>query len=489
MRVRGGMTDWLLPLLLIVQPLLWAVWALSRRKPLGGPGLAVGVGVNGALTLGIALNLLAEGGRVLLLPGLAGDLGIGLRLDGVGALFVILTWLIASCCVMQVHWYFRDQPLLRKRVWHLVLPLWSGMNLIWLANDFLLIYLGMEVVAFCVVGLIALNGQAQPLRSAMRYLQAVLLGTLALLLGAGVLVVGHGTLAVTVADQSHEPGPYLAVASALITAGLTYRAALFPLHTWLPPAHGSSYAPLSALLSALVTKASFYILARYWLANETLFASELLGGMVGVMASAAILWGGWMAWRQVKLKMLVAYSSVNQVGYFFLMFPLIAAATPEVAETARNGAMLQVISHALAKAALFMAAGNLVMGIASERIDGLAGVSRFLPISLLSFGLAGVSIMGLPPSGGFLAKWTLLQASLGTGQWWWALVIVTGGFLSAAYIFRVYRQTYLEGPGEHDFHYGSLWLEVAPMLLAFLAVGLGLVAGMPLALLDVEVAP
>lgn len=483
------MTDPALPLAILLQPLVWALLALARPGLMGLWGLMLGVLLNGVLVLGLTLRLLAEGGGVLLVPGWPGDLGVGLRIDGTAVLFVLLTWLIASCCVFQAHWFFRDQPLLCRRLWPMVLVLWTGMNLIWVANDLLLVYLGMEIVAFCVIGLIALNGQAQPIRAALRYLQAVLLGTLALLLGAGFVLASHASLALTVPGESLESTLPLAVASALITGGLIYRAALFPLHTWLPPAHGSSYAPLSALLSALVTKASFYVLARYWLANESLFASELMGVFIGLLASAAILWGGWMAWRQVKLKMLVAYSSVNQVGYFFLMFPLIAGGTPEVAEVARNGALLQVISHALAKAAIFMSVGNLALAIGSERVEGLAGVSRFLPLSLLSFGLAGVSLMGLPPSGGFLAKWTLLQASLGAGQWWWIIVLLLGGFLSAAYVFRVYRQTYLEGPGEDDFHYGSLWMEVAPMLLALLAVGLGLLGGIPLALLDIEVLP
>lgn len=483
------MTELFLALAILLQPLVWAVLALARPALMGLWGLMLGIGLNGALAMALTLELLARGGAVWLAPGFPGDLGVGLRIDGIAVLFILLTSVIASCSVFQAHWYFRDRPGLRRWLWPMLMVLWTGMNLIWLANDLLLIYLGMEVVAFCVVGLIALNGEAQPIRAAMRYLQAVLLGTLALLLGAGVLLADQGTLALAIPGESRQPTVLLGVASALITAGLIYRAALFPLHSWLPPAHGSAHAPLSALLSALVTKASFYILARYWLANESLFASELMGAFIGVLASVAILWGGWMAWRQVKLKMLLAYSSVNQVGYFFLMFPLVAGVSPDVAELARQGALLQVVSHALAKAALFMAVGNLVMAIGSERVEGLAGVSRFLPVSLLSFGLAGVSVMGLPPSGGFLAKWTLLQASLSAGQWWWIIVLLLGGLLSAAYIFRVFRQTYLEGPGEDDFHYGTPWLELAPMLLALLAVSLGLLAAMPLALLDIEVEP
>ena len=155
-----------------------------------------------------------------------------------------------------------------------------------------------------------------------------------------------------------------------------------------------------------------------------------------------------------------------------------------VSRLAQQGITLQVISHALAKAAMFLAAGNLILSVRSQRVDALAGVSHFLPFSLFSFGLAGVSLMGMPPSGGFAAKWLLLQASLASGQWWWVAVLLLGGALAAAYVFRVYRATFLEASGRDDFHYPAKTLEAIPMILALLALGLGLVAEPVLSVLD-----
>ena len=112
----------------------------------------------------------------------------------------------------------------------------------------------------------------------------------------------------------------------------------------------------------------------------------------------------------------------------------------------------------------------------SNRVDALTGVSRFLPFSLFSFGLAGVSLMSLPPSGGFAAKWLLLQASLESGQWWWVLVLLAGGLLSAAYVFRIYHASFLESSDTDTFYHPSKSLEVIPMILALTALGLGLIA-------------
>ncbi len=445
--------------------------------------------LNAVIVVALGWRLLAHGPLYWALLPSAGIPGISIRLDGLSFLFIILTAIIAVLSVFQAGHYFAGNQPIQKRLWWRVLMVLTGLNLVWLAGDLITLYVAMELVAFGVVGLIALGDQAESYRSALRYLNAVLLGTLSFLIGIILLYGIYGTVSLVSLEQQIQWTRLTGIAFALMTAGLVYRAALFPLHSWLPPAHGSSHAPLSALLSALVTKASFYILARLWLDWGQVVASPVLAQGLGVLGCFAILWGGWMACRQSELKMLVAYSSVNQVGYFFLLFPMIIGVSYEVSLLVTQGVMLQVISHALAKAALFMAAGNLVLALGSKEIQHLSGISRLMPLSLLSFGLAAVSIMGLPPSGGFLAKWYLLQSSLLSGQWWWIPTLILGGLLSATYIFRIFSQSFLEQGSEAVTQEVPKALEVAPLLLALMAVALGLFAHTPLALMiDMEVA-
>ncbi len=150
------------------------------------------------------------------------------------------------------------------------------------------------------------------------------------------------------------------------------------------------------------------------------------------------MFGSVLALQQARLKLLVAYSTVAQIGYLFLMFPLATSAAAQIAGMgAWTGGILQAISHACAKAAMFMAAGLIAQALGHDRIAGLAGIGRALPMTVLAFGLGGLSLMGLPPSGGFVAKWLLLSAAIDGGQWWWGLVIVTGGLLTGGYLFRV----------------------------------------------------
>jgi multicomponent Na+:H+ antiporter subunit D len=146
-----------------------------------------------------------------------------------------------------------------------------------------------------------------------------------------------------------------------------------------------------------------------------------------------------VALQQARLKLLIAYSTVAQIGYLFLMLPL--AVRPDTGHpwstVAWTGGVLQAISHAFAKAAMFMAAGLIAEALGHDRIAGLAGIGRALPITVFAFALGGISLMGLPPSGGFIAKAMLLTAAVAEGQWWWAVIVLTGGLLAGGYVFLV----------------------------------------------------
>ncbi len=167
----------------------------------------------------------------------------------------------------------------------------------------------------------------------------------------------------------------------------------------------------------------------------TLSAAQLLAAL----GAAAIIVGNTVALRQLRLKLLIAYSTVAQIGYLFLMFPLAFGLgfLGLDSSPALTGGMLQAISHALAKAALFLAAGLIYLTLGHDRIADLRGVAQALPMTLTAFALAGASLIGLPPSGGFLAKWLLLSAALDSAQWWWAVVMLLGGLFTSVYVFII----------------------------------------------------
>ena len=467
-------------------PLLFALpLALGIISLLATPAWRARLGLAGlplllAASTAVFVHLVLEGPHTYALGHWGAPLGISLVVDGLAAGMVLLTAVVASLCALYAWVYLRDQPPSTSFFWPLLWFLWAGMNGIWLAEDVFNLYVGLEVMGLAAVGLVALKATPQALAAAMRYLLAALLGSLAYLLGVALLYANYGTLSMAGLHEVATADVTTQVALALIILGLLLKTALFPLHAWLPPAHGGALTPVSALLSALVVKGSFYILLRIWVMlgpEVTPFATAQL---LGILGAGAVFYGGWMAWRQHHLKQLVAYSTVAQIGYLFLFFPLVTGTGPEAARLAWDGTLMMLIAHALAKAALFLSAGNLILAVGSAHIGHLVGISRFRPMSLFSFGLAGVSLMGLPPSGGFTGKWLLLNSAILSGQWWWLIVLFLGGLLSAAYIFKVFRMAFREGPQMDHSETPPLMLDVTALLLAAGAILIGLTAHLPL---------
>ncbi|HID66915.1 MAG TPA: oxidoreductase, partial [Roseibacterium sp.] len=358
----------------------------------------------------------------------------------------------------------------------------AALNALFLSADIFNIYVTFELMGLAAVALVALAGSREALGAAMRYLLAALLGSLAYLLGVALLYHGFGTVDIALLAERVEPSPIIWAALGLMAAGLLLKTALFPLHFWLPPAHASAPTPVSALLSALVVKASFYILLRLWLE----IFDPLVGGagveqLLGLLGAAAILWGSVQALRQTQLKLLIAYSTVAQIGYLFLAFPLVAA----TGVSAWSAVTYLVLSHALAKAAMFMAAGNLLCFGGHDRIADLDRVVQRLPLTAGAFALAGVSIMGLPPSGGFIGKWLLLEAALMQGRWDLVIVMILGGLLAAGYIFKVLGYAFTQADISHESKAVPASMEWTALLLACGAILLGFLAVPVLSLVSI----
>lgn len=356
-----------------------------------------------------------------------------------------------------------------------------------LSRDLFNLYVALELLTIAAVAMVALDGRTVTLAAAMRYLLFALFGSLAFLIGVALLYGAYGTLDMRLLGEAIGPEPAAWAAVALMTAGLLAKTALFPFHAWLPPAHSGAPAPASALLSALVVKASFYILFRLWFDALPALATVPLVDLFGLLGAAAVLYGAAMAIRQTRLKLVVAYSTVAQLGYLFLVFPLaggIGEAQPWAAG-AWSGAVFHGLAHGLAKAAMFLAAGTMMLSAGDDRISNMAGIGKSVPLASFAFALSAVSLMGLPPSGGFLAKYLMLTASFAGGQWWWGAVLVVGGLMTAVYLFRPLNELMRKrddgAPPLARVHWS---LEAVPLVLALAAVLLGLASMEPYRLIQ-----
>jgi formate hydrogenlyase subunit 3/multisubunit Na+/H+ antiporter MnhD subunit len=365
-------------------------------------------------------------------------LGIDLVVDGFSILMIALTGLLTLILTVYSTAYYADDSK-SLRFWPLWWLLIAGLNALFVSGDAFNIYVCLEIIGLSAAALVALQSTRAALEAALRYLLVGLLGSLFYLMAIAILYRSHGTLDLAQIAASSGNGLPDQVAMILITIGLMLKIALFPLHFWLPQAHANAPTPVSAILSALVVKASLYILIKFWfevLSESTTFgASQILGSLGGI----AIVYGSWKAFWATQLKVLIAYSTVAQLGYIFLLFPLSehAANASSFSGSASQAAIYFIVAHACAKAAMFLSAGNLIMSQGSGDIAQLKGIAAREPLNVLVFTIAGVSLIGLPPSAGFIAKWLLLTTSIESGQWWWAVVVLSGGLLAAMYLFKV----------------------------------------------------
>ncbi len=404
--------------------------------------MPMGLGIALAIAVGVWWDAAP---LVYILGGWAPPLGIALRADGFSAVMLVTAALVVMAAGYFARPLFATPPTLAETraplaFWTLLQGLWAALNTVFLGADLFNLYVALELLTFAAVPLVCLDGRPETLRAALRYLLFALIGSIFYLLGVALLYGGYGTLDLVLLAERIRAEPAVApatlVAGGLMTAGLLAKTALFPLHLWLPPAHANAPAPASAVLSALVVKGSFFLVVRLWFDVMPGLASDVAMGLLGALGSGAILFGSVLALRQRRLKLLIAYSTIAQLGYLFLMFPLAAGSEPWNSQ-AWNGGVMQALSHAFAKAAMFLAAGLVAESLGHDRIADLRGIGRVMPMTLFAFGLGGLSLMGLPPSGGFTAKWLLLQATVDGGQWFWAAIVLGGGLLAGGYVYRV----------------------------------------------------
>jgi len=470
---------------LIFLPLLGACAAVLPGRLPTRLGIVAGLLPLPGLLVAVTLSVWQQGPAFLELGGWAAPLGIRLFVDPLAVLMLWMVAIIGGLAAAHAWFDFRPGSPAGQKFWPLWLLLTSAMNALFLSADWFNLYVCLELITLTAIPLIALADSKKAVRAAMRYLLLALLASLLYLLGVALLYNATGTLDLyQMADVlAAAPSAVVVTALALMTLGLLLKGAVFPLHAWLPQAHASAPGPVSTVLSALVVKSAIYLLYRLWLWGAAdAVATELALMLLAMLGAAALLYGGVLALLQERLKLVIAYSTVAQLGYLLLILPMASA-------TAWQAGTYQLLSHGLAKAAMFLAAANILHALRSDRLSDLERLDQRQPLSLFALAIAGVSIMGLPPSGGFLAKWLLLEAAWRSGHWWLLAVIVAGSLLAAAYVFRILAAALRRGDPTQaqpvaDTQAIPRVQTACALLLALLALAAGFAAAPILAFID-----
>jgi multicomponent Na+:H+ antiporter subunit D len=428
-----------LTLSLLALPALGAIaTALATRRR---PALAT------AATAATLLAALAQA-RAILTDGVVtvvvgtDRLAAVLVADGLSASLVVLSSsvLLATTGFAAAQRATMGPPL--ASFWPLSLALLTGLHGLFLAGDLFTAYLMLEVVAVAGAVLVAFGGGRARLVAGTRYFYAELVASVTFLVGTALVWSVAGTVVIAELPGQLTGSTTGRVALALLTVGLLLKVPVVPLHFWLPAAHTLAPSAVSPLLSALVVKSAFVVLLRLWITGVPELTATAVAPLVGALGAVAILWGGLSALRATPVKVVVAYSTIAQLGLLLLAVPMVVDGSAE----AWVGGVVHAIAHALPKAALLMAVAVLTHQLGGDTVERLAGAATRRPIAAFAIGIAAVSLVGLPPTGGFVAKWYLVVASISTGQWWWAATIVVGSLLTAAYLARLLQRSFAAVP-------------------------------------------
>lgn len=477
---------------LVVLPLVAALtcFLLGRRL------LPVAMVASGGVLLclaGLTARFMASGSFRYPIGGWGAVLGIDHLVDGPAVALLWMAALVGTAIALYGEAYFGVRREKKKRrslhheqrrsFWPLWFLLWAGLNNLFLAADIFNQYVSLELIGLSAVALTALSGKNEARLAAMRYLLVNMAGSLCFLLGIALLYGRYGVLDLEALARLLIPDFSARLIFALMCSGLLLKTAVFPLHFWLPPAHANALAPVSALLSSLVVKAGFYVVLRFWFGLFAVLATPEVGMILGLLGVCAVGWGSIQALRQQRLKMLVAYSTIAQLGYLPMALALTVAADSR--DEALFAVLLFMMAHAFAKAAMFLASGTVWLALGHDVISRLAPARRQLPIATFALAVAGLSLMGLPPSGSFAAKWSMLTLAIVGGAWWWGLAIIGGSLLTTLYIYRLIRPWFnREGRGgalalgRHGLlQWIPLGLAMAAMLLGYFAPALAALLG------------
>ena len=376
------------------------------------------------------------------LGGWAPPWGIEYRIDAVNALVALIVAAIAAI-TLPYALLSAEKEIPQHQIplfYSAFLLCLTGLLGITQTGDLFNVFVFLEISSLSSYALISLGRNRQALTSAYQYLIMGTIGATFFLIGVGLIYSQTGTLNMQdLAKLLPELGQLKTVHTgfAFIMIGIALKLAMFPLHLWLPNAY--TYAPsvVTIFLAATATKVAIYIMLRvlftifphdFLLATPT-YDLFILSGMAAIIAASV------SAIYQSDIKKLLAYSSVAQIGYIALGIGF--ASTKGV-----TAALIHLFNHALMKAALFMAVGAIIYRIGSCNMKNIDGLGKQMPWTFGAIVIAGLSLIGIPGTAGFVSKWYLLLAALEQNAWISVAVILIGSLLAVVYIGKIIEALY-----------------------------------------------
>ena len=370
--------------------------------------------------------------------GWAPPIGINLVLDGLSYLLIFIVTCISFLVVIYSLSYMRKYTSLHN-FYSLLMLMIAGMNGVILSGDMFNLYVFLEIASISSYALVGFGVENEELEASFKYLVLGSVASSFILFGIALLYGRTGTL--NMADMARQiqasggMGKLEMLVAGMFLMGFGLKAAMVPFHAWLPDAHPSAPAPISAMLSGLLIKVlGIYAIVRIFFnvfgmsaeATPVFFNIFIALGLISMIVGALLAIGQW------DFKRLLAYSSISQMGYVMLGFgignPLAIA-----------GALFHLLNHAVFKSLLFLCSGSFEHRTKTRQLRELGGLSGKMPLTSFSTVFGSLSISGIPPFGGFWSKLFIIMGAIAAGKYMIAAVTVLVSFMTVIYYVKVQK--------------------------------------------------
>lgn len=440
-----------LPILLIIIPLFTALLTAFMRQGT----LAWGVTLVASFSLPVIavamlIQVVSTGQPMVYEMGnWEAPYGIVYRVDTLSAFVAVLVTVVGAVVMPFARKSVATEIDSHVQSWFYTMYLLclTGLLGIVMTGDAFNAFVFLEISSLATYAMIAMGRHRRALLAAYQYLIMGTIGATMYVVGVGLLYVLTGTLnfydmAERLQSIPPEQLPSMLTALGFLVVGVSLKLALFPMHVWLPNAY--TYAPSFAtvFLAGTATKVAVYLLIRilFSIYGVVIPLDRLpVQDILLVLSVAAMFIASISAVFESNAKRMLAYSSVAQVGYITLGIGLANA-------NGLVGSLAHIFNHGVMKTCLFLALGAVAYRIGSCRLSNLEGIGRTMPLTMAAFVIAGLGMIGVPGTAGFVSKWYLAVGALDKGWWWMVFLIVASSLIAVVYIGRFTEIVYFRQP-------------------------------------------
>ena len=406
------------------------------------PLALLGIALSTAASIWALIHVLDNGTMRYNLGGWPPPVGIEYVVDLVSAFVAVIVTTVSTLVIIATRrWAIREAGDRLGSFYGLVMLLLAGLVGIVVTGDLFNLFVFIEISSLAAYALVFLGGRGGMI-AGFRYLILGSIGGSLYMLGVGFLYFTTGTLNMAEMQEiltDDATARSVQAGAAFIFVGLGMKMALVPMHLWLPDAYTFAPSSVNSLIAPIMTKVSAYAMMRMFLSvfpDGYLTDVVPVGDALLILGLIGIIFGAVVAMSQKDIRRMLAYSSISQLG---LIAVGIGLGTP----LGMVAALLHVMNHAVMKATLFLSAGSIRYSTGITTVDGVSGLGRTMPLTMIAFSLGAIAMVGIPPMAGFFSKWYAVQAGVESGQWSVVAVVLVSSLLSAVYLFRILERAYL----------------------------------------------